>query len=213
MTTMTGAPNPVLTYQGSHLVQQSSIEVGPFLFKGTTSAMGLNFYSKASEVRSYFLRPERLVVMEDPHAADFLMHYDQNGTGWEMIFRITTDPLGGVVGTSFAMDVESNYPEIDMSIGKIKVEQPAFGALVHNQLPDDYVAEIKVRFWQNGERELPLDAWLMLEVAYVKIDVITDEMDFDNIPKVPIGTATFYPAPADSKGGVLGGNYPYQLSS
>ena len=63
------------------------------------------------------------------------------------------------------MEVESNYPEIDMSIPKITVSQGGFGLLVQNVLPADYVAQMTVKFWDNGLTDLPLDGWTALEVA------------------------------------------------
>jgi hypothetical protein len=212
MTYNDDVPKPSFAYQGSRLsLVTAGVLVGPFPVPVPSLGFGFNVAesSRGDNIRDYELRPARTTLEADPCTTQFVMFYQQKGVAWDMIFRITTDPKGGVVGTSFAMDVQSNYPEIYMSIPKIKVNQPAFGVLMRGDLPGDYMAQMTVSFWQNDLADPPIDSWLALETAYVDVAARGKKAARpEDIPMVPVGRTTLFPAHQGSKGKVLGDNYP-----
>jgi hypothetical protein len=207
-------PDPQFTYEGSGItLDPGTLSLGPFTAPYPAVVFGHAVaFEEDAGIPTISLRPAATLLEDDPCTELFGMRYDQHGIEWEMIFRITTDPKGGLVGTSFALLTQSSYPQIPMSVSKIEVNQPAFGALVRGFLPGDYLATIVTKFWDNGNKDLPLDAWLMLEIAYVPNDHWGKEWDDDDsIPMEPLGEVVLYPAHQGSSGPVLGDNYPAQV--
>ena len=199
-------PKPVFTYQGAHLAVY--MQIGPFSIPDHGYGHGVSF-GDIGGVPQVIVRPQMLALPRNPPTNQVVMGYEQAGTEWEMVFRVTTDPQGGLVGGSFELGVDSNYPQTPMGIAKTEINQPAFGALVHHTLPADYRAQMTLSYWANGQLEPPLDAWVMIEIGYIPDDARGKKQT--PIPMVPLGTAVLFPAHQESKGGVLGNNYPRQV--
>src|SRR5665213_1297398 len=152
-------PTPIFGYQGSGLQVQPAT-IGPFVQQIPGGVTGVDYFHDldVDNVPETRLRPY-MVVPAEPCTLQVNNHYQQNGIEWEMIFRITSDKGGGVVGTSVALDVKSNYPEISMSIPKFEVPTGGFGMLKTNTLPADYEAAFILSYWDNGKTPA-IDGWL-----------------------------------------------------
>jgi hypothetical protein len=215
----TDKPNPKFTYQGAQLTFASGdLSVGPFTFQShARRSFGHAVDSCVFEgVPQTVLRPQATVLPADPCTTQFTMGYEQNDLEWLMVFRLTSDPAGGLKGGSFALDTDSNYPQTPMSIEKIEINQPSFGVLVYQPLPRDYRAQMTVRFWQRDRTEPPVDAWMMLEIGYVPDAPGRTAVKFPKgkpIPMVPLGQVLLYPAHKDSTAVPIGNNYPRQIAA
>jgi hypothetical protein len=207
-------PNPLLTYQGSGLqILPTTAAIGPFTRQTPGGVVGLDYFKELDKdnvpetrIRPYLANAQS----DDPCTVQIVNYYKQNGVEWDMIFRITSDQSGGTVGTSAALQVLSNYPQISMSIPKFTVAEGGFGILKRAMLPSDYTAELTFSYWDNGKTPA-VDGWLMLEVSYVKEPVsgeLTEEM-YNAIEKVSVARVSLLPCPTPvpMSATVLGASY------
>jgi hypothetical protein len=206
-------PNPIFTYEGSGLTLKPGVfDVGPFQEKYPATSFGMKVdVSEDGGVPEICLRPSATVLDADPCTDMFSMRYTQD-VEWEMIFRLTSDPGGGLTNTFFSLEARSNYPDIGMSIKKAEINQAGFGLLMQNALPADYAADLTVRFWDANNKNMALDGWIMLEVAYIPNEARGKKFSaHDFIGMKPIGRAVLYPAHQQQNARVIGDNYPRQV--
>lgn len=195
-------PSPIFDFQGaSAQLQPAPLVLGTGSIGAISgSTGGFNFSSEIKEEMPYYrIRPARTCKFTDVppcnYAADF--EYKQNGLAWDMVFTLISDKAGGVVGTAAAVEVDSNYPEIPMSLGKFVFNQPGVGVQSRAVLPADYVAHIRLKFWIE-EADPALDGWIRLETNYVKPDSGTRPV------LVNTGRALFFPCSGEFESRVLG---------
>ena len=210
---ITPVPDPAFHYQGATLTLPA-VKIGPFpVCPGRH--VGTNFAADgALKVPDIAIRPvEHEVVEDDPCTVSFSVFYTQyrtdplQGIEHEMVFRLTSDQAGGVVGVQAALDVTSNYDEIDMAIPRFEFSQPGFGILKKHVLPADYQATLTVRVWSNGV-DVDVDGWARLECGYYRDEGAVDgnghgngaagtgaDEDARGVPLVAVGRASIYPAP------------------
>lgn len=205
------APNATFDYQGAYLsLVNVELQLGPFsLSTQPGSGYGHTVGNDVVDnVPVTTLRPGSLTPRgdSDPEDSTVLMGYRQGDVPWQMAFSIVTDPKGGLVGTAFALDVESNFPSIPMSIAKNTISQPKFSVLKAGRLPVGYLASLKLRFWSNGIKDLPLDAWLAVQIGYYKDDA--QSKNLESIPLVTTHELLYYPTQGTPASTVLGNNHP-----
>ena len=201
------APNPEFNYGGATNSQAvnlcGSITVGqttelPFEAQSPGTPLGVEISETTDEQGSPLYELHVLSKQstgDNPPTVEYYANYEQNGTEWEMTFQLISDKDGGVVGTEFSLNVESNHPDIKMSIPRMTIPQAGFSLLKRNTLPADYQARLTVNFWQN-DIDVPDDGWIEIQVAYVKEDApnaITVQVDGTGTPIVPVGTIRLYP--------------------
>lgn len=207
------APNPQFSYQGAYLpLGGPSVRLGPFAF-GASDRLGVGYAiseDTLDDVPVTAVRTASTLAVAEGDPADNLIHmgFDQNDVKWQMAFSVLTDKKGGLVGCDFALDVQSNFPQLAMSVARTRINQPGMSVLTKNVLPGDYRAQMTLRFWGNGNANLPLDAWIAVQVAYVKIDPGKAAATAAGIPLVTTGEMLFYPAPGSGDAPVLCDNYP-----
>jgi|GEM_PF-3452625 len=210
------APNPLFSYQGAYLsLFGADVAIGPFSIKLEPPAkLGIGYAVAYQELDAVPVTTVRTASIkshvEDKPTNVVQIGFDQNDTEWLMTFSVLTDPKGGLNGTDFALDVQSNYPQIPMSIERTPINQAGFNALTKGTLPADYRAQLTLRYWNNGKTDLPIDAWVSVQVAYVKApksehNTITSLV---GIPLVTTGEVLFFPTPGSGDNPVLGENYP-----
>ncbi len=216
--TSPSVPNPTCSFQGSYLsLVQADLQLGPFfldahpnLAVGHAVDLSVSNQVPVTTVRT----AARQQPNPDPESSMIALGYTQNDLAWDMAFTVVTDPKGGLIGTSFALDVDSNYPAIPMSIVKTPIKQPKFVVQTTGVLPIDYRAQLRLRFWMGEMKELPLDAWLAVQVNYFKADLkalsaARAERNYDGLPYVTTHELLYYPAQGGtSTSRMLGGNYP-----
>jgi hypothetical protein len=195
-------PTPMLEFQGASAQLQPTRLVLGTETVGTVSGQtaGFNYSSEIKDETPYFrIRPARSHNFKDiapcNYVADF--EYRQNGVEWDMVFTLISDNGGGVLRTAAAVEVESNYPELPMTLEKFVFAQPGVGVQSRAVLPADYVAQIRLKFWIE-DADPALDGWLRLETNYVKPD---------SGPRpvlVNTGRALFFPASGEFESPVLG---------
>lgn len=211
-------PNPTCSFQGSYLsLVQVDLQLGPF-FLDTYPKLALGHAVNLSVVDRVPVTTVRTAAREqpnpDPESSMIALGYTQNDVAWDMAFTVLTDSKGGLVGTSFALEVDSNYPSIPMSIAKTPINQPKFVVQTSGVLPTDYRAQLRLRFWMEEMKELPLDAWLAVQVNYFKADLkalsaARAARNYDGLPYVTTHELLYYPAQGGtSTSRMLGGNYP-----
>jgi hypothetical protein len=170
---MTTYPDPGFWYQGASLTL-GSLRLGPLVLTSAHS-YGTNQQTDATlKIPDITVRPfSQSAHEDDPCTSQFSVFYTQyksdpsRGVDYQMIFRLTSDLAGGVVGTEASLEVQSNYPELDMQIPRFTFTQPGFGILKTAYLPGDYQATLTVRCW-NAKASIALDGWIMLECGYYK---------------------------------------------
>ncbi|MGH8051653.1 MAG: hypothetical protein ACREPB_13425 [Arenimonas sp.] len=210
------APSPLFSYQGAYLsLFGADISIGPFTIELEPPVkLGIGYAVAYQELDSVPVTTVRTATIkshvEDKPSNVVQAGFIQNGTEWLMTFSIQTDPKGGLEGTDFALDVQSNYPQIPMSIERTPINQAGFGALTKGTLPADYWAQLTLRYWNNGKTDLPLDAWVTVQVAYVKAPKSQHNAidSLVGIPLVTTGEVLFFPTPGSGDSPVLGNNYP-----
>jgi hypothetical protein len=208
-------PTPIFDYQGAGLsLVEVDLKIGPFSFPtypGLGFGHAIGHETDAGLVRT-IVRPARVKASTgDPCSSHVVMGYNQAGVEWDMTFSIETDPGGGMVGCAVALEVDSNYPQTPMTISKATINQPGLGFLVRGLLPKDYLGQLTLKFWGNGRGDIPIDAWALVQVAYVKPEGFGKVFAPGETPVVPVGELVLYPAHQDSMGGVIGDNYPRQV--
>ncbi|MGR3938293.1 hypothetical protein [Streptomyces sp. BRA346] len=199
--TNTVYPTPSFQYQGAALTL-SSFRLGPVQL-GTARALGTNYATNPTlKIPDIRIRPVSERVQDrDPCTTSFAVYYTQyrtdpsDGREYRMVFRVTSDRRGGVIGTGVSLDVDSNYPEIDMAIPRFTFEQPGFGMLKEEVLPADYQATLTVRVW-NGEADIALDGWLMLECGYYRNGErgASETGSSDSSDLIAVGRASLFPS-------------------
>lgn len=213
---MTVYPDAKFQYQGANLTL-SGLRLGPLVLC-PPRAYGVNYWTDPSvSIPDITLRPVEATVKEaDPCTSEFTIFYTQyqadpdKGVPWDMIFRLTSDQAGGVIGTEAQLLVDSNYPEIDMAIPRFEFTQKGFGIMKMANLPGDYQATLTVKFWDRGAT-VALDGWMMLECGYykdgaAKARAAKGSPDFTAL--VAIGRSSLYPAcPGDPMAPVMGNSY------
>lgn len=209
-------PDPGYQYQGANLTL-SGLRLGP-LALCPARAYGVNYWTDpAVKIPDITLRPVAANVKEDdPCTSQFTIFYTQykidpdKGVEWDMIFRLTSDQAGGVIGAEASLSVESNYPEIDMAIPRFKFTQKGFGIQKMASLPGDYQATLTVKFW-DCRASVALDGWMMLECGYYREPNAQSKVaagGFDVTELVAVGRTSLYPAhSADDATPVVGGAY------
>jgi hypothetical protein len=206
----TNIPSPILGYQGSALTLQHvdmRLGVSPLLQAGPTS-LGLDFAELRGDGAAprFRLRPtQKPVAASDPCTLSFNLHYQQNGVQADMVFALASDEQGGVLGTAMSIEVYSNYPDIDMSMGKFVFHQKGAGVLQRKVLPADYVASMTVRFWLQ-DADPALDGQARIEVGYVdrwSTHLLSDARGAA-VPVVTVGQAALLPALDRKDARVLG---------
>ncbi len=198
-------PTPTFQLQGSGLTHRGW-HIGPFpVTKSRNLGTNVSVDSTVS-IPSVRLRPVELAVDdEDPCTTAFEVFYTQyrtapktDGVEWRMVFRLTSDQDGGVIGVDASLEVESNYPDIDMSLSRFTYNQPGVGRSKDNILPADYQARLTVRVW-NRDAKVTLDGWMMLEVLYVQDEAAARDACAGDAPSdawVAVGRATLFPSAA-----------------
>ena len=81
-------------------------------------------------------------------------------------------------------------------------------------LPIDYRAQLRLRFRMGDMKELPLDAWLAVQINYLKADLkalsaARASRNYEGLPYVTTHELLYYPAQGGKPtSSMLGGNYP-----
>jgi hypothetical protein len=214
----TPVPRPTCSYEGSYLtLVDAGLQIGPFSLE-TRPGLALGYAVNHSVTDAVPVTTVRTAARRqpnpDPETSMIALGYTQNDVAWDMAFTVLTDALGGLVGTSFALDVDSNYPSIPMSIARTTINQPKLVVQTSGLLPTDYRAQLRLRFWVNEIETLPLDAWLAVQINYFKLDpsalaAARAAQDFSGQPYVTTHELLYYPAHGDTPNSrMLGGNYP-----
>lgn len=210
-----GAPNPWFSYQGAYLSNlKASMAIGPYaLDVKPPKAVGVGYAVAQQECDRVPVTTVRTASiqthLEDKPTSLIQIGYDQNNTEWLMAFSVLSDPQGGLVGTDFALEVQSNYPQIPMSVARTPLTQKGLNVLTKGILPADYRAQLTLLFWNNGKTGLPLDAWLSVQVGYIKAPQSQHRtIDLAGIPLVSTGEVLFFPTPGGEDNPVLCNNYP-----
>lgn len=210
-----GAPNPLFSYQGAYLsLFGADVSIGPFSIEFEPAAkIGLGYAVAQQDVDRVPVTTVRAASikshLEDKPTNIVQIGFDQNNTEWLMTFSVLSDPKGGLMGTDFALDVQSNYPQIPMSVARTAIQQEGFNVLTKGVLPADYRAQLTLRYWDNGKTNLPIDAWLAVQVGYVQVSKSQHRTtDLIGVPLVTTGEVLFFPTPGSGDNPVLRDNYP-----
>ncbi|MEK7916777.1 hypothetical protein AAB988_31800 [Burkholderia contaminans] len=195
-------PTPILEFEGASAQLQPSMLVLGTATVGTVSGQtaGFNCSSEIKDDTPYFrIRPARAYRFMDVPPCNYVVdfEYRQNGIEWDMVFTLISDNAGGVVGTAAAVEVDSNYPELPMTLNKFVFAQPGVGVQSRAVLPEDYVAQIRLKFWIE-DADPALDGWIRLETNYVKPGSGSRPV------LVNTGRALFFPASGEFASRVLG---------
>jgi hypothetical protein len=212
-------PTPLCTYQGAYLsLTEVQLKLGPFTLN---THPGVAFghtvdLSTLDDVPVTTLRSAQCTVVQpdsDPATSQMALGYKQNGTPFLMAFTITTDPKGGLVGSSFSLDVQSSYPDLKMSIAKTEINQPKLVVQTVGYLPADYIAQLRMNFWADKPDTLPLDAWVSVQVGYLtksptlEASIARGDLSAEKLTNTY--ELVYYPASGSSPHApVLGDNYP-----
>lgn len=210
-----GAPNPLFSYQGAYLsIFGAEMEIGPFSIKLEPPVkVGVGYAVAHQELDAVPVTTVRTASikehLEDKPTNIVQIGFDQNDTEWLMTFSVLSDLKGGLIGTDFALDVQSNYPQTPMSIARTPIQQKGFNVLTKGILPADYRAQLTLRYWDNGKTNLPIDAWLAVQVGYIKAPKSQHKtIDIVGVPLVTTGEVLFFPTPGSGDNPVLRDNYP-----
>lgn len=210
-----GAPNPSITYQGAYLsLFGADVAIGPFTIGlEPPEKVGIGYAVAQQEIDQVPVTTVRTAsirtLLEDKPDNIVQVGFNQNDTEWLMTFSVLSDPKGGLVGTDFALDVQSNFPQIPMSVARTPVAQAGFNVLTKGILPAGYRAQLTLRYWDNGKTNLPIDSWLAVQVGYVQAPRSEHRsMNTVGVPLVTVGEVLFFPTPGSGDNPVLRDNYP-----
>lgn len=214
-------PSPLCTYQGAYLsLLEVQLKLGPFTLN---TQPGLGFGHSVDQtlldkVPVTTLRSARCNMAAEEGLAPTsraAVGYQQNGTPWTMAFSVVTDPKGGLLGSSFALDAQSSYPGLKMSIAKTEINQPKLVVQKADYLPADYAAQLQFNFWTKDPDTVPLDAWIAVQVGYLAepdsptLAAAIAAGDLSGEKLVNLYELLYYPASGTSENApVLGNNYP-----
>ncbi len=189
---------PYCAFQGAGLTVRNGLQVGNEMMASAPVApvVGMNYAERMEEkINTILLRPcqDTVKVDAEPSTMQFNFRYEQRGAlaGKRVVFRLLSDPEGYLVGSSFAADVSSNYPGDKMSLPKTKIPSGNFGIFKDRELPEDYWADITVRYWAGkGDN---VDAWMFLEVGYLDDEVNVAAYDAAAVPMIILTRARLFP--------------------
>ena len=206
-------PAPRVLYLGSSfVVHPVDISVGTARV-GQVPSQSIGIRSVPSDedgIPTYTLRPEHKLRSDEKDPCDFQFDfaYHQNGLEWDMVFSLKSDDQGGVVGTAAAVEVDSNYPDIPMTLSKFTFNQGGIGYQKRYILPADYAAELRFKFWLQ-HTDPAVDGSIRFETFYVKMPESAREGRPDPV-LVSTSKSTLYPSFGGPEARVLG--HAYELS-
>lgn len=213
-------PLPQCVLQGAYLcLTEVQLKLGPFTL---SSHPGLSLghsvdVSNVDGVPVTTLRSaQRPVTVTEGKlpTSQIMLGFDQNSVPNEAIaFTVVTDPKGGLDGNSFSLEVTSNYPDVSMSMSKWTIDRPGFTLQAAKHLPLDYLAQLKFSFWADSPDDLPLDAWVAIQVGYlVKSPTLAAALEAGDVSAeklINFYELLYYPASGlSATAPVLGHNYP-----
>jgi hypothetical protein len=214
------SPSPQCVLEGVYLsLTEVQLKLGPFTLS-SHPGLGIGHSVDVSTLDSVAvttLRPrKRQITVADgePPTSQVMLRFNQNNAPNEaMAFTVITDPRGGLKKCAFSLDVTSNYPDLNMSMSKWVIEQNGFTLQSAKKLPLDYVAQLKFSFWSHEPDNLPLDAWIAIQVGTLtKSATLTAALEAGDVSAEKLTNfyeLLYYPASGDSlTAPVLGHNYP-----